>query len=285
MLEIASKSNLFEFRSKNYDLFSRTHIMGVINVTPDSFSDGGKFLDVHSAVDHGLRLEQEGADFLDVGGESTRPGSEPILIDEELKRVVPVIEELSQKIKIPISVDTYKSEVAKKALQAGAEIINDISGLRFDPKMIQVAQEFHCPVILMHIQGTPKNMQENPIYQDVVREVKDYFQERIRFAVSSGVDESRLILDPGIGFGKNFEHNLSLLNSLFLFKSLERPVLVGVSRKSFVGKILDLPVTERLEGSLAALAYSVWQGANIVRVHDVKESVRAARVIDRLKNS
>jgi len=285
MLEIASKSNLFEFRSKNYDLFSRTHIMGVINVTPDSFSDGGKFLDVHSAVDHGLRLEQEGADFLDVGGESTRPGSEPILIDEELKRVVPVIEELSQKIKIPISVDTYKSEVAKKALQAGAEIINDISGLRFDPKMIQVAQEFHCPVILMHIQGTPKNMQENPVYQDVVREVKDYFQERIRFAVSSGVDESRLILDPGIGFGKNFEHNLSLLNSLFLFKSLERPVLVGVSRKSFVGKILDLPVTERLEGSLAALAYSVWQGANIVRVHDVKESVRAARVIDRLKNS
>ncbi|OGC87276.1 MAG: dihydropteroate synthase [candidate division Zixibacteria bacterium RBG_16_48_11] len=259
--------------------------MGVINVTPDSFSDGGKFFDVHSAVDHGLRLEQEGADIVDVGGESTRPGSEPILIDEELKRVIPVIEALSQKIKIPISVDTYKAEVAKKALEAGADIINDISGLRFDPKMIQVAQEFHCPVILMHIQGTPKNMQENPVYEDVVREIKDYFQERIRFAVSSGVDESRLILDPGIGFGKNFEHNLSLLNSLLLFKSLERPILVGVSRKSFVGKILDLPVTERLEGSLAALAYSVWQGANIVRVHDVKESVRAARVIDRLKNS
>jgi dihydropteroate synthase len=282
---VASRSRGFKFRSKSYDFFSRTHVMGVINVTPDSFSDGGKFLDTQSAVDQGLRLEQEGADIVDIGGESTRPGSEPLPIEEELRRVVPVIGELSQKIKIPISIDTYKAGVAKRALEAGAEIINDISGLRFDPPMVGVAKESGCPVILMHIQGTPKNMQENPVYQQVVREVRDYFQERVNFATSSGMDESRLILDPGIGFGKSFEHNLSLLNGLSVFKTLGRPLLVGVSRKSFLGKILALPVTERLEGSLAALAYSIWQGANIVRVHDVKESVRAARVIDRLRFS
>lgn len=283
MPAVASRSRGFKFRNKSYDFFSRTHLMGVINVTPDSFSDGGKFLDTQSAVDQGLRLEQEGADIVDIGGESTRPGSEPLPIEEELKRVVPVIGELSQKIKIPISIDTYKAGVAKNALEAGAEVINDISGLRFDPIMVEVAKESGCPVILMHIQGTPKNMQENPVYQQVVREVRDYFQERVNFATFSGMDESRLILDPGIGFGKSFEHNLSLLNGLSVFKTLGRPLLVGVSRKSFLGKILDLPVTERLEGSLAALAYSIWQGANIVRVHDVKESVRVARVIDRLK--
>jgi dihydropteroate synthase len=259
--------------------------MGIINVTPDSFSDGGRFFQAEQAIEQGLRLAQDGADILDIGGESTRPGSEPVTVEEELKRIIPVIENLAQKVRIPISIDTYKAEVAKRALEAGAEIINDISALRFDPEMVKAAREFNCPVVLMHIQGTPRQMQENPVYQDVIGEIKAYFQRQIAYARQNGLDESQLIIDPGIGFGKTLEHNLGILQGLSKFQELGRPILLGVSRKSFVGKILDLPVEDRLEGSLAAMAYAILQGANIVRVHDVRESVRAARIIDELKES
>jgi len=276
---------VFQFRNITCDFSSRTHVMGVINVTPDSFSDGGKFFQAEQAIQQGLRLAQEGADILDIGGESTRPGSEPVSLEEELRRVIPVIEKLSKQVQILISIDTYKAVVAKKALQSGAEIINDISALRFDSQMVKVAREFGCPVILMHIQGTPRQMQENPVYQDVIGEIKVYFQRQVAYARQNGLDESQLIIDPGIGFGKTLEHNLEILRKLSQFQELGRPIMVGVSRKSFVGKILDLPVEDRLEGSLAAMAYAILQGANIVRVHDVRESVRVARIIDELKRS
>lgn len=280
---LSEKRSVFQFRHRSYDFFTRTHIMGVINVTPDSFSDGGKFLDLNAAVQQGLKLTEEGADLLDIGGESTRPGSESVSVTEEIERVIPVIEKLAPKIKIPISIDTYKALVAQKALEAGAEILNDISALRFDPQMVKVAKKFDCPVILMHIKGTPRNMQENPVYTDLLSEIVEYFQERIGFAKQAGLDEAKLILDPGIGFGKTLEHNLEILRNIACFTRLNRPVLVGLSRKSFIGKILDLPVTQRLEGSLAALAFAILKGANLVRVHDVKESGRVARIIDRLK--
>jgi len=283
-MSILTKTNkkefILNFRYKKYNLSERTHIMGVLNVTPDSFSDGGKFLNIEKAVSHGLKMAEEGADIIDIGGESTRPGSLPVSIEEEEKRVLPVIETLAKKMQIPISIDTYKSQIAQKAIDAGAEMINDISGLRFDSEMVKVASKYNIPVIIMHIKGTPQNMQESPNYENVIKEIKDYFEERINFADSMGIKGKNIILDPGIGFGKRFEDNLAILKNLKEFKKLEKPLLVGLSRKSFIGKILDLPVEERLEGSLGALAYSIMQGANIVRVHDVKESVRVAKVMD-----
>lgn len=274
------KEFILNFRHRQYNLAERTHIMGVLNVTPDSFSDGGKFLNLEKAVSHGLKMAEEGADIIDIGGESTRPGSLPVSLEEETQRVIPVIESLAKKIQIPISIDTYKSQIAQKAVEAGAEIVNDISGLRFDLEMAKLAAKYNVPVIIMHIKGTPQNMQENPYYENVIREIKEYFEERINWATSSGINEENILIDPGIGFGKRFEDNLAILKNLKEFKKLDRPILVGLSRKSFIGKILDLPVEERFEGSLGALAYSIMQGANIARVHDVKESVRVAKVID-----
>ncbi|MCJ7577662.1 MAG: dihydropteroate synthase [candidate division Zixibacteria bacterium] len=275
-----TKETKFKFSKKLLDLSSRTHLMGVLNVTPDSFSDGGKFLKVEDAVRCGIKMAEEGADIIDVGGESTHPGSDPATIEEELSRVIPVIEALSKEINIPISIDTYKSGVAKKALDAGAEMINDISALRFDPQMKEVAAEYQVPIVLMHIKGTPKNMQENPYYEDVVKEIIEYLKESIQLAKDVGIQEEKIIIDPGIGFGKRLEDNLNILKNLKKFSILNCPVLVGPSRKSFIGKILDLPVKERLEGSLAALAVSIMNGANIVRVHDVKESKRVADSVD-----
>lgn len=274
------KEFFLSFRHRKYNLSERTHIMGVLNVTPDSFSDGGKFYSLEKAVSQALKMVEEGADIIDIGGESTRPGSQPVTLEEEIQRVIPVIETLAKKMQIPISVDTYKSQIVQKALEAGAEMINDISGLRFDSEMAKLAAKYNVPVIVMHIKGTPQNMQENPYYENVIKEIKDYFEERINFADSMEIKEENIILDPGIGFGKRFEDNLAILKNLKEFKKLERPLLVGLSHKSFIGKILDLPVEERLEGSLGALAYSIVQGANIARVHDVKESVRVAKVID-----
>lgn len=274
------KEFMLNFRSKKYNLSKRTHIMGVLNVTPDSFSDGGKFFGLEKALSQSLKMVEEGADIIDIGGESTRPSSVPVSLEEEEKRVLPVIEALAKKITVPISIDTYKSQIARKALESGAEMINDISGLRFDSEMVKVVSRYNVPVIIMHIKGTPQNMQENPYYENVIKEIKDYFEERINLATASGISEENIILDPGIGFGKRFEDNLVVLKNLKEFKKLEKPLLLGLSRKSFIGKILDLPVEERLEGSLAALAYSIMQGAHIVRVHDVKESVRVARVAD-----
>jgi len=258
--------------------------MGILNVTPDSFSDGGRHFDKASAIRRAYEMVEEGADIIDVGGESTRPGSEPVPLQEEIDRTIPVIEEISKKIKVPVSIDTYKAEVARRALDAGASIVNDISGLRFDPEMPKVVSQYKVPVVIMHIKGTPNDMQANPIYEALIPEITDYFRESIRLAVESGITEDKIIIDPGIGFGKTFDHNLEIIKNLREFTLLEKPLLVGVSRKAFIGKILgDAPVSERLEGSEAAAAISILNGANIIRVHDVKEMKKVALVADAIK--
>ncbi len=266
------------------DFSKKTHIMGILNVTPDSFSDGGTHFEKSRAVDHALRMIDDGADILDIGGESTRPGSEPVSLDEELRRTIPVIEALSKSISIPISIDTYKSDVAVRALEAGASIVNDISGMRFDPEMPAVISRFKVPVVIMHLKGTPKNMQVNPAYEALIPEVVDYFRAGIRLASEFGIPDDMIMLDPGIGFGKTYEHNLEIINNLDQFSLLEKPLLIGPSRKAFLGKILgDLPAHERLEGTAAAVAISIIKGAHIVRVHDVKEMARVAKVADAIK--
>ena len=259
--------------------------MGILNITPDSFTDGGLFFSRDSAIEHGLRMVEEGADIIDVGGESTRPGSEPVEYEEEVRRIIPVIDALAKRAKVPISVDTYKADVAKRALDVGASIINDISGLRFDPEMPKVAAQYRVPVVLMHIKGTPKNMQVNPEYEALIPEIVDSLRASIRLAIDSGVREEMIIVDPGIGFGKTFEHNLEILRNLHEFTLLEKPLLVGPSRKAFIGKILgNASSSERREGTAAAVAISIMNGANIVRVHEVKEMGRVARVADAIKS-
>ncbi|RJQ50946.1 MAG: dihydropteroate synthase [Nitrospiraceae bacterium] len=268
----------------NFDFSQRTYIMGILNVTPDSFSDGGLFFNKNTAVNHALRMQDEGADIVDIGGESARPGAERISVREEIRRVVPVIEAIAHRIKIPVSIDTYKSEVARAALSAGASIVNDISGLRFDKKMPEVVAGHKVPVVIMHIQGTPRNMQKAPVYKALIPEIMDYLRCGIEIARNAGVDDNKIILDPGIGFGKTVEHNLEIIKRLNKFTGLEKPILLGPSRKSFIGKISgDLPVTERLEGTAAAVAVGIFNGASIIRAHDVKEMVRVARVADAIK--
>jgi dihydropteroate synthase len=266
------------------DFSQRTYIMGILNVTPDSFSDGGRFFDPASAIDRGIQMAEDGADIIDIGGESTRPGAEPLAIEEELRRTIPIIEKLSKEINIPISIDTYKSEVARRAINAGASMVNDISGLRFDPGLPKVISEYKVPVVIMHIKGTPKDMQKNPIYEALIPEIIDYFRESVRSATERGIPEDKIIIDPGIGFGKTFEHNLDIIHHLDEITLLEKPVLIGPSRKAFIGKILgEVPPVERLEGTAAAVAISIMKGANIVRVHDVKEMAKVARVADAIK--
>lgn len=273
-----------EWDSFSLDFSSKTHIMGILNITSDSFSDGGLHFDKSSAVEHALQMINDGADIIDIGGESTRPGSEPVSLDEELRRTIPVIEALAKSISVPISIDTYKSEVAMRALEAGALIVNDISGMGFDPEMPKVISKFKVPVVIMHMKGTPKNMQDNPVYDALIPEIITYFRTRIRLAVEFGIPENMIILDPGIGFGKTFEHNLEIINNLEQFSVLEKPLLIGPSRKAFLGKILGgLPPQERLEGTAAATAISIIKGAHIVRVHDVKEMARVAKVADAIK--
>jgi len=254
--------------------------MGVINVTPDSFSDGGLFLDRKKAVEQGLRLKQEGADIIDIGGESSRPGSDPVSYKEELDRVLPVITELKQKTDVLVSIDTMKARVAEEALDAGADIINDISALRADPDMGQLAAERKTPVILMHMLGKPKTMQDNPCYNNVLTEIHDFFLERIDYAVSQGIQRDKLILDPGIGFGKRLQDNLVLIKELNFFADLNLPLLIGPSRKSFIGALLDLPAAQRLEGTLASITAGILSGAHIVRVHDVEAVRKAVLVTD-----
>jgi len=264
------------------DLSKKTHIMGVLNVTPDSFSDGGMHFDKSSAVDHALRIIDDGADILDIGGESTRPGSDPVSLDEELRRTIPVIEALAKNISIPISIDTYKSDVAVRALEAGASIVNDISGMRFDPEMPTIISRFKVPVVIMHIKGTPKNMQENPEYKDLVAEVLLYFEKAVWKGNVAGIDQ--LIIDPGIGFGKTAEHNLKLIRYMYELKKLDCPVMIGVSRKSCIGNITGAEIHERLSGTVALNTVSIMNGVNIIRVHDVKEAVQASKIIDMYKN-
>ncbi|MFQ5882072.1 MAG: dihydropteroate synthase [Candidatus Methylomirabilales bacterium] len=265
------------------DLTARTQIMGVLNVTPDSFSDGGLYLDPDRAVEYAHRMVEEGADLIDVGGESTRPGSEPVSIEEELGRILPPLKHLVQELPVPISVDTYKADVAAVALAEGADLINDISGLTFDPRMASVVAGAGGGLVLMHIRGTPRTMQEDPHYADLLGEIREYLRERILWAEAAGVHPEAIVMDPGIGFGKQAEHNLLLLKHLPELQVLGKPLLIGLSRKSFIGKILDLPVEERLEGTAAAVAVAIWQGAHIVRVHDVKAMVRVARMTDAIR--
>jgi dihydropteroate synthase len=254
--------------------------MGIVNVTPDSFSDGGAYLDPDRAVDHALDLACKGADILDVGGESTRPGSLPVTEGEELGRVIPVIRGLRKKTGVLISVDTAKSAVARAALDAGADIINDTSALRSDPDMAGLVARSGAAVILMHMKGTPRTMQKSPRYDDLLGEVRSFLAERIRAAEAAGIPAERIIVDPGIGFGKTAEHNLTLLNRLDAFQDLGRPVCVGFSRKAFIGRVLGLPPEERLEGTIATAVISVSCNAHILRVHDVGPVVKAVRMAE-----
>jgi len=264
-------------------MLRRTALMGIVNVTPDSFSDGGRYFEPAHAISHGVKLVEEGADIIDVGGESTRPGARPVSGREEMERVIPVIRGLRRELSAPISVDTYKADVARAALDEGADMVNDISALRFDPAMAPLVAAEKVPVVLMHMQGAPRTMQQRPHYRDVVEEVKEFLRDQIRYAVQSGVDLERIIIDPGIGFGKELEHNLALLRALPALADLGRPVLVGPSRKTFIGKILDAGPEERLEGSLAAAVAAVLGGASVIRTHDVKEARRAIRVADAMR--
>jgi len=262
----------------NFEFGKKTYIMGILNVTPDSFYDGGKYFDVDSAIERAKIMEKEGADIIDIGGESSRPFSKRIDKDEEMKRVIPVIEAIRGEIKIPISIDTYKPEVAESAIKAGADMINDITALRNG--MEKIAGEYDVPVVLMHMKGTPETMQINPYYRDVNEEIIKFLNERIKFAIHNGIDENKIIIDPGIGFGKRQEDNLKIISHLTEYRGLGKPILIGLSRKSFIGNILNLPPEERLEGSIAASIIAIQNGADIIRCHDVLATRRAAMVAD-----
>jgi dihydropteroate synthase len=257
--------------------------MGVLNVTPDSFSDGGRFLRAGRAVAHAERMAEAGADLIDVGGESTRPGSAPVPLREELRRVLPVIERLTARGRLPISIDTSKAEVARQAIAAGAALVNDVTALRGDPAMAEVVAGARVPVILMHMRGTPKTMQRAPRYRSLMQELVRFFRGRLAAARAAGIDRSMIIIDPGIGFGKTLRHNLEILQELDALAPLRRPILVGPSRKSFLGRLLDLPVEQRLEGTAAAVTAAVLHGAQLVRVHDVEAMVRVVRVADAIR--
>lgn len=253
-------------------------VMGVVNVTPDSFSDGGRFFAADDALEQALALVREGAAIVDIGGESTRPGSELVSLDEELRRVLPVVEALAGRVGVPISVDTMKADVARRALAAGAAVVNDVSALRFDDEMVDVVAETGCPICLMHMQGMPKTMQDDPRYDDVVGEVLDFLEDRMAFALARGVREEQIVVDPGIGFGKTVAHNLALLDGLSRFTSLGRPVLLGASRKRFLGAILGVEPSGRAIGTVATTVMGYLAGAHIFRVHDVKPNFEALRV-------
>ncbi len=255
--------------------------MGIVNVTPDSFSDGGQFLDAKKAVEHGLDMVAEGAGILDVGGESTRPGAAPVSEEEELRRVLPVIRGLRAQTKTMISIDTFKATVAERALAAGADIINDVSGLTHDPRMIEVAAASSCGLVVMHMKGRPQTMQVNPVYQDVVAEVAGCFVERVATLTAAGIDHRRIALDPGIGFGKNLDHNLALLRSLPHFRVLGSPLLIGASRKSMIGKVLGAPgLAASTWPSVAFTSYAREHGAQVLRVHEVKPNLDAMRMTE-----
>jgi dihydropteroate synthase len=271
---------LWSFRDTRLNIGPRPLVMGIVNVTPDSFSDGGRHATTPAAVDQALRLVAEGADLLDIGGESSRPGAEPVSLDEELSRVIPVVRELAGRTSVPISVDTTKAEVARQALAAGAAIVNDITAGRGQPAILGVVRDLGAGVVLMHMQGTPATMQQSPSYVDVVAEVKEFLAERVRVWVAAGVPAERIAIDPGFGFGKTHEHNLALLKNLDALAQLGRPVVFGMSRKGMLGVITGRARHERAVASVAAACYCAARGtAHILRVHDVAETVDAAKVI------
>ncbi|MBI4231629.1 dihydropteroate synthase [Candidatus Peregrinibacteria bacterium] len=257
-----------------------TLVMGVLNVTPDSFSDGSRFFQKDKAIRRGIKMAQDGANIIDIGGESTRPNARPVGEKEELRRIIPVIEKLSSKTLV--SVDTYKPKVAQEAIEAGAKIINDITGLA-NPKMAEVASKYRVPIIIMHIKGTPRNMQKNPSYKNVIGEIMEYFSKRIKRAFSYGIHKSKILIDPGIGFGKRPQDNIEILRRLGELAKLGYPIVVGTSRKSFIGYYLGKNVNQRLMGTAATVATAVFNGADIVRVHDVKEMVDVVKMVDLIK--
>lgn len=264
---------------------NRPLIMGVLNVTPDSFFDGGKYSTTEEAVRHALYMIDEGADIIDVGGESTRPFSKPVSVEEELKRVIPVIEGIRKTSYIPISIDTSKEKVAKEACNAGADIVNDISGMSFDKNMADTVCNAGAQIVIMHIKGTPEDMQNNPYYENVVSEICEFFKERISFANKHGIENDCIILDPGIGFGKRVSDNLAIIKNLKVFKEFKMPILIGTSMKSFIGHVTNSPLNERMEGTLASIAISIWNGADIVRVHDVKSARKTVQLVNAIMNA
>jgi len=279
----AKYKRCFKAGDLTLSLGGRTLVMGIVNVTPDSFSDGGEVYDLQSAVNRAIQHETDGADILDIGGESTRPGSDPVPLEEELRRVIPVIEALQGRVRIPISIDSCKAEVARQALAAGARIVNDISSGSFDPAIVGVVAEFSAGVVLMHIKGTPRNMQQNPEYGDLVGEIKGFLTDAVSRFEAGGVSRDHILVDPGIGFGKNLSHNLELIRRLREFQGIAAGVLLGPSRKSFIGTLTGKPVEERLPGSIAAVVAGAMAGADIVRVHDVRPVVEALKVADAIR--
>ncbi len=293
-INIHKKHFKINYKGKFLNLGDRTAVMGILNLTPDSFSDGGIYYgDIEKAVERVAYMLEEGADIIDIGGESTRPGAVPVSVEEELERVIPVIKAVRKELgdNFLISIDTYKSKVAEKALQEGADIINDISGMSFDPEMVKVVSRYDCPIVVNHIKGRPGNMQENIYYNDVVLEILDFLDNQINFGIKHGIRKDRFIVDPGIGFGKYVEHNVEIIKRLEEFKTLGLPVLIGISRKSFIGSIIknllnrdETPLPrERLSGSLGATAVAVLNGAHIVRTHDVKDTVEFLTLLDTIR--
>ncbi len=277
------KFPIYKIRNNEFDFNGNFYLMAVLNITPDSFSDGGKYINTESAVERAKEMIDEGADIIDIGGESTRPGAEAVGEEEEIRRVIPVVSRIREFSDVPISVDTYKSKVAFEAIKCGADIVNDISGLQFDTEMIRVVKDFNVPVVVMHIKGTPKDMQKNPQYNDLMREILEYFEERIKTLRESRIE--KVFIDPGIGFGKRYEDNLKILNNLNEFTVFNLPVLVGSSRKSFIGTALSgRDVNDRLYGSLAAGAIALLNGASILRVHDVKPHKDLVKIIRAILN-
>ncbi|MFW6140228.1 MAG: dihydropteroate synthase [Acidobacteriota bacterium] len=278
------KEYSIQIRDKSCMLGRRTWLMGILNVTPDSFSDGGLYLDEQSAVKKGLQLIEEGADILDIGGESSRPGSDPITAEEEKKRMLPVLSEIRKHTDAFISVDTTKSEVLKSALDEGADILNDISGMRFDPRILELVSNKNIPAVIMHMKGTPKNMQRKPEYENVIDEIKAFLKKRVEAALKSGIKKNKIIIDPGIGFGKRLKDNLKIIGNLSSFNDLDLPILIGVSRKSFIGNLLNVTPDQRIEGTIASSLVSVLQGADILRSHDLASLKKALIVTEAIMN-
>jgi dihydropteroate synthase len=279
-----ARLDVWELPRRVLDLRARPLVMGIVNVTPNSFSDGGLYYQPAQAIAHAWQLIEQGADILDIGGESTRPGSQPVTVEEELQRLRPVIQELAGKVPVPLSIDTSKAAVARVCLDLGVDIINDVTGLRGDPHMPALAAQYGAGVIVMHMQGTPQTMQHNPQYADVVGEIADFFQERLTTLTGQGLGRAKIVFDPGIGFGKTLRHNVEILTRLEEFRHLGQPLCLGVSRKNFLGKLLDRPTSDRLAGSLAVLCHALSrQAVDIVRVHEVapnRDVIRLWQVLD-----
>jgi dihydropteroate synthase len=268
----------FSIGKKKFDLISDTLVMGIINVTPDSFFDGGKYNHKDQAVKRISEMIADGADIIDIGGLSSRPGSKPISLEEELKRTIPVVKSVSNNFDTLISIDTYRSEIALEAISAGAHLVNDISAFNMDKNMAGMVADKGVSVMLMHMQGKPEDMQKNPQYENIIDEIYEYLDGKASDAINAGISPDKIILDPGIGFGKTLDHNLNILNKISEFRPMRYPIMIGTSRKSFIGAVLDLPAEDRLEGSLAAAVWSVINGVNILRVHDVAETVRSVKI-------